>query len=206
LAPHHVRDSERHALGPRYIAKCNPTTERPWLDALKGLEEKAAPEGKSRTNTALSSMDDISKAPVHRGDKSAKSPAPSPNGEGTSANIRDVKAKESQRILVTTQDQLAEVIAHLRDVGLVALDLETTGLDPRGDCVRLLSLATKDATHIVDCQGVDPAELFPILIEATMVAHNALFDLGFLSSLGVQTRQGSGHHAPLPVAPRGSQS
>jgi DNA polymerase III epsilon subunit-like protein len=33
---------------------------------------------------------------------------------------------------------------------------------------------------------VDPAELFPILTEATVVAHNAPFDLGFLSSLGLE--------------------
>jgi len=33
---------------------------------------------------------------------------------------------------------------------------------------------------------VDPAGLFPILVKATMVAHNALFDLGFLSSLGFE--------------------
>jgi DNA polymerase I len=36
----------------------------------------------------------------------------------------------------------------------------------------------------VDCRNVDPAGLFPILAETTVVAHNALFDLGFLSSLG----------------------
>ena len=68
----------------------------------------------------------------------------------------------------------------------MALDLETTGLDPRKDSIRLLSLATKGATYIVDCQSVDTAGLFPILSEATVVAHNALFDLGFLSSLGFE--------------------
>jgi len=38
----------------------------------------------------------------------------------------------------------------------------------------------------VDCQSVEPAELFPILTEATVVAHNALFDLGFLSPFGFE--------------------
>jgi len=99
-------------------------------------------------------------------------------------NATDAKPKEARRTLVTTQDQLAEVVADLKEVSLVALDLETTGLEPRKDSIRLLSLATKSATYIVDCQRVDPAELFPILTEATVVAHNALFDLGFLSSLG----------------------
>jgi len=69
-------------------------------------------------------------------------------------------------------------------VTLVALDLATTGLNPRKDSIRLLSLATEAGTYIVDCRSVDPVVLFPLLAEATMIAHNALFDLNFLSSLG----------------------
>jgi ribonuclease D len=96
----------------------------------------------------------------------------------------DAKLKEARRTLVTTQEQLPGVIAILEGADLVALDLETTGLDPRKDSIRLLSLATKDAAYIVDCRSVDPAELFPTLTQTTLVAHNSLFDLGFLSSLG----------------------
>jgi ribonuclease D len=96
----------------------------------------------------------------------------------------DAKLKEARRRLVTTQEQLPGVIAILEGADLVALDLETTGLDPRKDSIRLLSLATKDAAYIVDCRSVDPAELFPTLTQTTLVAHNSLFDLGFLSSLG----------------------
>jgi DNA polymerase-1 len=99
-------------------------------------------------------------------------------------NTTDVVPQETRRTLVTIQDQLAEAIADLKVVSLVALDLETIGLDPRKASIRLLSLAIKSATYIVDCRSVDPAALFPILTEATVVAHNALFDLGFPSSLG----------------------
>ena len=71
-----------------------------------------------------SSVEKISEAPVQRGAKSAKSPTPPPDGEGTSdANTTDAKSKEARRTLVTNQDQLAEVIADLKDVSLVALDL-----------------------------------------------------------------------------------
>jgi DNA polymerase-1 len=86
--------------------------------------------------------------------------------------------------LVTDPDGLAEVAAFLGGATEVALDLETTGLDPRNDSIRLLSLATEAGTYIVDCYSVDPAVHFPILAETSVVAHNALFDLGFLSSLG----------------------
>jgi DNA polymerase-1 len=98
----------------------------------------------------------------------------------------NAKPKETQRTLITTQDQLAAVIADLKDVALVALDLETTGLNPHKDSIRLLSIATGDATYTLDCQCVDPAGLFPIFTQATVVAHNALFDLGFLSTLGFE--------------------
>src|SRR5215203_4517492 len=112
-------------------------------------------------------------------------PTPPPDGEG-SGNTMDAKPIEARRTLVTAPEQLAEVIGDLKDVSPVALDLETTGLDPRRDSVRLLSLATEAATYIVDCRSVDPAGLFPILAEATLVAHNALFDLGFLAALGFE--------------------
>jgi ribonuclease D len=79
------------------------------------------------------------------------------------------------------------VVADLKGADLVALDIGTAGLDPRKDSVRLLSLATKTATYVVTCQSVDSAgRLRHILAERTLVAHNALFDLGFLSSLGFE--------------------
>jgi DNA polymerase I len=186
LSPPHIGNSASHALRQGCREKDISTQGRSWLDALRSVERTLKEEKKRTARVLPSSVDKTSEAPVQRGDKSAKSPAPSPDGEGTSSNITDAKPKEARRTLVTTQDQLAEVAAGLKDVGLIALDLETTGLDPRKDSIRLLSLATKDATYIVDCRSVDPAELLPILIKATVVAHNALFDLGFLASLGFE--------------------
>jgi DNA polymerase I len=137
---------------------------------------------------SFSPVDKISESLIQRGAKSAKSPPSEQNIEKYSkADItNNAEPGEAQRTLVTAQDRLAEVIAALKDVGLVALDLETSGLNPQRDSIRLLSLATKAATYIVDCQSVDPTVLFPILTEATLVAHNALFDLGFLSSSGFE--------------------
>jgi uncharacterized protein YprB with RNaseH-like and TPR domain len=183
LAPPHIRNLESHALRPGYPAKGNPTKERLWLDALKSLEERTSKEENRRTNTALPSVEEIAESLEQRGAKSAKSPAPSPDRDVASGNTPDAKPKAAQRTLVTTQEQLSGVVADLQGADLVALDLETTGLDPRKDSIRLLSLAAKGATYIVDCRSVDPAELLPILAERTIVAHNALFDLGFLSSL-----------------------
>ena len=181
LSPLHIRDSESQALRQGYRRKGDPIQERPWLDALRSLEPRTPKVEKAQKNTLLPPMDEALEGSVQRG---AKSPTPATDGEGpTGMNTAHVEPVDVRRTLVTTQDQLAEVIADLNDVNLVALDLETTGLDPRQDSIRLLSLATKDATYIIDCQSVDPAELFSTLTEKTLVAHNALFDLGFLFSL-----------------------
>jgi DNA polymerase-1 len=184
LAPPHVRNSESHTLRQGCQEKGNPTRERPSLDAVRGVETTSKEEEKGATRALSSSLGEISEAQVHRSDKSAKSPAPSPNGEETSGNTTDANSKEARRTLVTTQAQLSGVVADLGHADVVALDLETTGLNPRKDSIRLLSLATKDVAYIVDCQSVDPAELLPTLTQSTLVAHNALFDLGFLSCLG----------------------
>jgi ribonuclease D len=61
-----------------------------------------------------------------------------------------------------------------------------TGLDPRKDRVRLLSLATEKGTWIIDCFEVDPRALFPVLSEKELIIHNALFDLGMLSEMGFE--------------------
>ena len=112
--------------------------------------------------------------------------------------------KRPSGCLVTSQHQLAGVVADLKDIDLIALDLETTGLNPR-DSIRLLSLATKDATTSWTARMWTQRTL-PYLTEATVVAHNALFDVRFLSPLGFELRQGSGHHDPLPVALRGAKA
>src|SRR5215218_801050 len=116
------------------------------------------------------------------------SPNPHPmGGEKEKDEITEVgMGSSSSYEIVTDPDCLAQTAASLEGATEIALDLETTGLNSRKDFIRLLSLATKAATYIVDCQRVDPAGLFPILAERTLVAHNALFDLGFLSSLGFE--------------------
>jgi DNA polymerase I-like protein with 3'-5' exonuclease and polymerase domains len=88
-------------------------------------------------------------------------------------------------LLVNTQDSLQGVVQALDDSVLVGLDLETTGLNPRTDRVRLLSLAldTIDGgrfTYLVDCFAVDPAPLLPVLAQKELIVHNGAFDLAYL--------------------------
>jgi DNA polymerase-1 len=92
----------------------------------------------------------------------------------------------------------------------IGLDVETTGLDPNTDRVRVLSLATDRRTYLVDCLQVDPAPLWNLLGEKELVGHNLGFDLRFMAKLGFEpgavrdtmllsqllhgTRKGKGFH------------
>src|SRR5581483_10025088 len=68
---------------------------------------------------------------------------------------------------------------------------ETTGLDPRADRVRLLSLATDTVdggtcAYLVDCSAVDPSSLWGVLRDRPVAGHNLAFDLQFLARLGFE--------------------
>jgi DNA polymerase-1 len=96
---------------------------------------------------------------------------------------------------------LQAVAAALDNTVLVALDTETTGLDPRSDRVRLLSLAvdTIDGerfSYLLDCFAVDSAPLWEALAAKELVLHNAAFDLRFLARLGF-TPAGAVHDTML---------
>jgi ribonuclease D len=72
------------------------------------------------------------------------------------------------------------------------VDLETTGLNPWDDRVRLISLATAQDTWLIDCFEVDPSSLFPVLAEKKLAMHNGQFDLGFLFEMGFEIAEGGG--------------
>jgi ribonuclease D len=74
---------------------------------------------------------------------------------------------------------------------LVGIDLETTGLNPRTDKVRLISLSTAEGSWLIDCFRVDPHPLFSILSRKKLVMHNGQFDLGFMSAMGFEIEEGA---------------
>ena len=157
--------------------KTIPTKGRPWLEALKSLEVEAKKDETSRTNTALSPVDDNFRIPSPtRCQKCQKSNSFTRRRENPRCEDH---ARQTQRGAAYARNYSRATSwcrSKSKGRGPSSLDLETTGLSPRKNSIRLLSLAAKDATYIVDCQTVDPARLFPILGESTLVAHNALFD------------------------------
>jgi DNA polymerase-1 len=91
-----------------------------------------------------------------------------------------------QITLVTTAEQLRDALPLLLAADMLGLDCETTGLNPRGDRLRLLQLATGKRIFIVDCFAVNPAALVPVFVGgACFVGHNLKFDLAFLQVAGL---------------------
>lgn len=87
-----------------------------------------------------------------------------------------------------TQTRLAtpaEVRSLLRWAGVVAFDLETTGLDSRRNRIRLLSVSDGNRSLVLDAFEHDIRQVLPYLRDKILIAHNAAFDLGFLWEAGL---------------------
>jgi DNA polymerase I-like protein with 3'-5' exonuclease and polymerase domains len=93
---------------------------------------------------------------------------------------------------ITTPEGVADLSRRLEGADRVAVDIETTGLDPDTDRLRLLSLALPDGTvAVIDLFAFpDPiaslAPLRPRLEQVELVGHNLAFDLPFLGRLGLR--------------------
>lgn len=73
----------------------------------------------------------------------------------------------------------------LRAADMVALDIETTGLNPRHDQISVVALAVPGHDPVLFDILAEPIEqVFPLLEGKTLLVHNALFDLSFLMAKG----------------------
>lgn len=69
----------------------------------------------------------------------------------------------------------------IRDAPFIALDTETSGLDPHTDTLLLIQFGTAEHQCLVDAQSVDAPALAPIFDSARpVVMHNASFDVKML--------------------------
>jgi len=90
-------------------------------------------------------------------------------------------------------EAFARYLPRLRAARVIAVDLETTGLDPHVDKVRLVQLAAEGLpVLVVDCETFLPGGA-PLLCEAlstgaVKVFQNAKFDLQFLMALSIHPK------------------
>src|SRR5262249_1229385 len=90
---------------------------------------------------------------------------------------------------VQSDAALNAVLFSLETSAKVSLAIETTGLDPRSDRIRLLSLLPQDgrppdgkaSAWLVDCFSVDPSPLFSSLPDKELVIPTPASDLSFLA-------------------------
>lgn len=81
--------------------------------------------------------------------------------------------------LITSQRELRTAAGYVAKHNIIAVDTETTGLDPHTSRVRLLQLGTCDQTYIVDCFKVENIEPIHAVLESKYIRkiiHNGKFD------------------------------
>jgi DNA polymerase-1 len=127
---------------------------------------------------------------VGNGESSAEGANSQPAGAGRVSEASVGTVDLPCGTLVRGAADLPSVVNAVEESAVVGLDVETTGLSPRKDRVRLLSLATDRGTWLLDLFAL-PAnalreQLFPVLADATLLGHNLAFDLSFLAAQGFE--------------------
>lgn len=79
--------------------------------------------------------------------------------------------------------ELRDFLAQIENAPFIALDTETSGLDPHKDQLVLIQLGTGSEQALIDAQAMDARAIAQIFHpERVVVLHNATFDLKMLSA------------------------
>lgn len=84
---------------------------------------------------------------------------------------------------ITDLDLAKEIALKLESEDVLAVDTETTGLDPYTSNIRLIQIATKKHSYLFDCFVLQDLSYLKNLFEKTKpvkIFHNAKFDIKFL--------------------------
>jgi DNA polymerase-1 len=169
---------------------------RAWFGiALRSNNDPPAPENPEMTPESGSdaAVDTLSPE-THVDAYAGKSPYASPYGEkipeNGSTRVYDQNVSTPHELL-TMDSQLATVLPSLIAADVLGLDVETTGLNPRSDRLRLVQLATRERVVLIDAATVDLTPLSPVLTgSGILVGHNLSFDLAFLQAAALPIPNG----------------
>jgi len=98
---------------------------------------------------------------------------------------------EATGISRKTDAVVEEVLKMIEGAEHVALDIETTGLDPHEHALRLLQISTGQETYVIDSwsDNVQVERVFEALAKKTVLAHNAKFEWSWVYCLyGIELR------------------
>lgn len=84
--------------------------------------------------------------------------------------------------LIETEERAYEVVVELKDVKILAVDTETTGLDPYNSKLLLIQIAVNNKCYILNCAKVNPSVWNDLLSNPNIlkILQNAVFDYKFL--------------------------
>jgi DNA polymerase I-like protein with 3'-5' exonuclease and polymerase domains len=124
-----------------------------------------------------------------------------PKGENANCQVETEQIENTgqdilsnnQFVLVKDSKILANILEPLQESKIIAIDTETTGLDPLLSKIRLIQLAIPEKpVIIIDLFKIDSNELEPLKKilagKAIKVFQNAKFDLKFLTLLGWEVK------------------
>src|SRR5690606_31356403 len=127
--------------------------------------------------------------------KPPKPPTAEPPAEETAADadnqdapgqlqVREAPAVDP--VVISSADELRQILPWLLREPAIGLDIETTGLNPFRSSIRLVQLAGELDTYVVDIARVPVTALQPVLDDAkSLVVHNGKFDLRHLVHAGL---------------------
>jgi DNA polymerase I-like protein with 3'-5' exonuclease and polymerase domains len=161
---------------------------KPVKDRHERHERHASEEADREATSTIDGDDDDMTVSAEEGanDRHGANPIEKPDcapHDGDDAHDDEMQPY-SNGPLITTEEGLKAIVPKIQEAEVVALDSETTGLDPRRDRIRLLSLATDSGSWIVDDFSVDIEPLLEILKDKSLAVHNAMHDSLFLRQLG----------------------
>jgi DNA polymerase-1 len=81
---------------------------------------------------------------------------------------------------VTSADHLKPVMSRIYEMSPMALDIETTGLNPRTDKVRLISVSDGRKAYLLDMFKLPPMDTRAWMSGKEVIGHNLQFEFGFL--------------------------